>query len=137
MNSKLFTKLCFPLKMQYLSKEVPIWRGKTPFKTMLVYSAGNLQLENCVMCNAHQVCHDSGFACREGCFCYQNSGSEAATWRQREKSRGDSPQLIGLAAVHLQEILTQLYFHLVMKFSTLHILLHLESWFYTYLYPPI
>lgn len=41
---------------------------------MLVYSLGNFQLENHVMCNAQQFCHDGGFACREGCFFYQESG---------------------------------------------------------------
>lgn len=50
-----------------------IWSGKNPFKIMLVYSVGNLQLENCVMSNAQQFCHDSGFARREECFFYQDS----------------------------------------------------------------
>lgn len=51
-----------------------IWRGKNPFKAAIAFSAGNLQLENRVMCNAHQFCHDSGFAHGEGCFFYQESG---------------------------------------------------------------
>lgn len=41
---------------------------------MFIYSVGNLQLENHVMSNAYQFCHDSGFTCREGCFFYQDSG---------------------------------------------------------------
>lgn len=64
-------KLQFPLKMQYLYKEVAIWRGKTLSRQC--YSVGNLQLENHVMCNAPQFCHDSGCACKEECFFYQAS----------------------------------------------------------------
>lgn len=28
------------------------------------------------MCSAQQFCHEGGFACREGCFFYQDSGDQ-------------------------------------------------------------
>lgn len=74
MSTKLLMKIHFPLKIQYLSKDVGIWRGETPFKTMLEYLLGYLPPENHVMCSAQQFCHDGGFACREECFFYQDSG---------------------------------------------------------------
>lgn len=67
---------------------------------MFVYSVGNLQLENHVMSNAHQFCHDSGFSCREGCFFYQDSGDlKQLLGDGGTRSRGKGQSVIGLPLV--------------------------------------
>lgn len=86
---------------------------KNPFqKKKLVYSVSNLQLENLVMSNAHQFCHNSGFACMKGSSFHQGSGDVKQLFGNegpRSRGKGQSigycsgcgsalPQTFGLAS---------------------------------------